>query len=530
MARVIDSANLRQKPNGTIEGFDSESQLWLYNGMDTPITHELAGKLALQLDGETAPIYKFERLMLHPAMAMMRRGILTNPHFRSELITYFMKQMGRVQYVLDSMAEAVWDHPLNYNSPKQLQEFFYGAMALPPVIINDKGKRKVSTNREALEKLELYTFARPFVRCIMTLREMKKKTQILKSGIEEDGRFRTSFNVGATETGRWSSSHNAFGGGDSLHQVTEVMRRLFIADPGYLMVNIDLKGAESWGIGGLSGDENYLDACRSGDVHTAVCRMVWPDLPWTGDLKSDRAIAEQPFYRHFSYRDMAKRGGHATNYLTSPWTLSKALQISLDAAKDFQRAYLKAFPGISEYQRQVAEDLQLGEKMGRGPNPNRAEPRQLRTPLGRRRTFFGRPWEDTTIREAVAYRPQSLISDILKLGMLWVYQELEPELQLLSEGHDAILFQVPESNAEELITSAQQLMTVPITYPSGVRFAIPLETSVGYNWSKADPKCKKFKDGNPGGLVDWEDYKSGKAEPKREGTSLLDQRLSGILQ
>jgi len=526
MARIIDSANLKQKLNGQIEGFAAEQQLWIYNGMDCTVTREVLDSLQPQLDHETAKTYEFERLMCIPAMAMMRRGVLTSSAYRSELVGYFQKRMVKVQNVLDTMARAVWDKGLNYNSSKQLQEFFYDTMMLPPIYVSEKGVRRRSCNREALEQLEIYLYARPFIRAILSLREMKKKLQVLLAGIDEDKRLRTSFNVGATETGRWSSSHNAFGTGDSLHQVTEVIRRLFIADPGHILVSVDLKGAESWGMAGLSGDRKYLAACESGDVHTAAAKMMWPELPWTGDLRLDRELSEEIYYRHFSRRDMTKRGGHATNYIGSAWGIAKKLQIEQQVVAEFQRAYLKLFHGIDEYHTKTSEELVLGEDFG----GNRGAPRQLRTPMGRRRTFFGRPWDDATVREAVAYRPQSLISDVLKLGMLWVYQELEPTFQLLQEGHDSILGQVPEARVEELVERALLLMTIPIKFRSGMEFAIPLEASVGYNWSKADPKRKRFKDGNPGGLVDWEDYKSGKATPKRESASLLDQRLSGILQ
>jgi len=47
-------------------------------------------------------------------------------------------------------------------------------------------------------------------------------------------------------------------------------------------------------------------------VHTAVARICWPELGWTGDLNRDKRIAERPYYRHYSYRFMCKKLGHGS--------------------------------------------------------------------------------------------------------------------------------------------------------------------------------------------------------------------------
>ena len=61
--------------------------------------------------------------------------------------------------------------------------------------------------------------------------------------------------------------------------------------------------------GNLFGDWRYLDACEGGDLHTTVARLVWPrDLPWTGNTKSDRKLAEEPYYRHYD-RTQRERSG-----------------------------------------------------------------------------------------------------------------------------------------------------------------------------------------------------------------------------
>lgn len=68
--------------------------------------------------------------------------------------------------------------------------------------------------------------------------------------------------------------------------------------------------AEIWNIPGVEPEKE-----ESGDLHTANARRIWArELPWTGDILQDRRIADRPFYRDFSYRDMAKRGSHLSNF------------------------------------------------------------------------------------------------------------------------------------------------------------------------------------------------------------------------
>src|SRR6185503_12034742 len=111
----------------------------------------------------------------------------------------------------------------------------------------------------------------------------------------------------------WSSSQNVFGSGSNMQNWTAELRRIFVADEGWKLCNLDLQQAESWVVGLISfivtGDDSYLRACESGDLHTIVAKLVWPHH-FKG-ASDDRSCAEEVFYRQFTFRDMAKRGGHA---------------------------------------------------------------------------------------------------------------------------------------------------------------------------------------------------------------------------
>lgn len=485
MARIIYSDTIDDSIQGQLAYF-------IYNALDSCLTLEVFHALEPQLTPATRRVYDFERALQGPVMEMMLRGVLIDKISCSQEISTYSAKRARLQQMLDRLALAVWGKALNPNSPKQLQDFFYGALGLPPVVSFKKGVRKVSTDRASLEKLSAYLYARPFVNIILALRDCTKTLSVLSSGVDPDGRIRASYNIAGTETGRMSSSENAFGTGTNLQNITEKLRGIFIADSGMKLAYCDLEQAESRAVGmicwSLFGDSAYIDACEGGDLHTLVCKMVWEQLQaqhelcddegkllcpagtrWGVSAKLDKTLAKQPFYRDFSYRDMAKRGGHGTNYGGRPATMAKHLKVEERLVADFQRKYFSAFPGIPRWHKEVVKKIQLEG--------------QITTFMGRVRTFFGRQSDDSTIREGIAFEPQSVVADIEDLGIWRLWKHLGTRIQILGQIHDAVLFQYPAHEEDEIIPRALELLRTTFTI-AGREFSIPVEAMTGWNWEK----------------------------------------------
>jgi DNA polymerase I-like protein with 3'-5' exonuclease and polymerase domains len=106
----------------------------------------------------------------------------------------------------------------------------------------------------------------------------------------------------------------------------------------------------------------------------------------------------------------------------------------------------------------------------------------LTTPIGRRRQFWGRLDDATTLRGAIAYVPQSTIGDLLNMGLYRVWNELcDDGVQVLGQVHDAILGQVPTEKVDELMPKIVECMTNPIQV--GTRtLVIPSSVEVGNTW------------------------------------------------
>lgn len=473
----------------------------IYNGLDVCITHEVLD--VIRAIGPAPRIYNFTRALQAPVLDMMLRGFRIDPYERHKGIHDLTIEIDRLTNMLNRFSHAVWDKPLKANSPKMLQDFFFKTMRIPEIWTSKKGERKLSMDREALEKLDNYYHARPIVSTILAIRDAVKQLSVLNTEVDSDGRMRTSYNVAGTETGRFSSSTNAFGTGTNLQNITAGLRKMFIADPGYKICGIDLEQAESrevgWLSGVLCGDWSYLDACYSGDLHTLVARTAWPELAWRDDPKADRKIADTPFYRHLTYRDMAKKLGHGSNYRGLPPTMAKHAKLPVAVAESFQQRYFERFAGIPKWHRWVAQQLQTTHR--------------IVTPFGRERTFFGRPNDDTTLREAIAYSPQSATADRLNLILYRVWKHM-PQVQLLAQVHDALYFQYPE-HLDEVAVISEALSHFHIEFEQdGHKLVVPGEAKVGWNWGNFDPKQ------NPDGLAKWKNTKDS-----RTRTPLLSQKL-----
>jgi DNA polymerase I len=470
-------------------------RLWCYNGLDCCVTLEVLEATLPQLDNQTASTYALSRALQGPVLEMNLRGVLVDQNARAAAIADYRRDSTRLEHNLHRLVreglgyESFRDSGKTkaWRSNSSVGALLYDRLKLPEIRKrNERGEMARTVNREALERLQIHFLSQPIIAHILSLRDFGKKIGVLETKIDPDGRLRTSYNIAGTTTGRFSSSLNDFGTGGNLQNIEGRLRRIFIPDPGYKFANIDLEQADSRNIGALCWnvlrDPKYLDAAESGDLHTTVARMSRPDLSWTGDLRQDRIIAEQPYYRHHGLRHMCKVLGHGTNYLGSPFEMSRHTKIEQSVIKDFQALYFSTFPAIPRLHSWIAQEI-----IDRG---------HLVTPFGRKRWFFGKRDERDTLKQAVAHMGQSMTADEMNHAMLDLWRL--NIVQILLQGHDSILIQYPEEAEDEIIPQVLAAMRVPLLLEGNREFIVPVEVQVGWNWGKADPD-------NPLGLGKWPD-------------------------
>ena len=434
-----------------------------YCAMDTMMTYELYDILNSKLIPPQRQTYEFERSLLAPVMTMMKRGFRIDMAKRDEALLFCRDKVSSLTSTLDSLTEAVFGHKLNCRSHLQLKKLFYQELLIKEYTRSVKGVVKVSLDRNTLEKISAcYARARPFCQLILKIRDYEKQEQTLKKALSPDNRWIAGYNVAGTDTGRWSSADNPLRHSANIQNIDPKMRKIFMADEGRILAYCDLQGAEARGVAYLAQDENYIKAVEESDVHTMVATLVF-------GLSGERADADRIYYRNFSYRDLAKRCAHGTNYGGSARTLASSLKLETKVVAGFQRMYNRIFPGIKRWQDAVARQIQ---KHG-----------YLDTPMGRRRIFNDRLYSDHTVRKAIAYGPQSVVADIISKGLVKIYAELEPEVWVHAMIHDALVLSFEEEKIDKLLPSVLNLMTFPVEI-EGRQMIIPVDADVGHNWGK----------------------------------------------
>jgi DNA polymerase I len=461
------------------QSLSSLEEAWIYNGLDCCVTAELLEVLLPQLDSVTAATYAFSRALQGPVFDMRIRGVLIDQKRRKVVLEEFADMVDQYEDTLERIVrKGTGFHGFSWRSWQCLHKLFYDIYRIPPIKTKE-GKR--TANRDALEKLESYRLARPVVRFMEILRELDKKMDVLTMELDADGRMRTSYNIAGTNTGRFSSSFTEFDTGGNLQNIEESLRSTFIADPGMKMANFDAEQGESRVVGAIEWNlfrkGDYLDTCESGDLHTTVAKLVWPELDWPHSDDGDREVAELQYYRHHSRRFMCKRLGHGTNYGGRPETMSTQTKVEMPIIVDFQNKYFSAFPAHQMWHSWVSEQIRSYGK--------------LTSLMQRKRYFFGRRDSDDTRREAIAFDPQSSLADIVNRGMLRVWKA--NDCQLLLQNHDSILVQFPEEKEDEIVPKIQKQLHNEIPLKHGRILTIPYGCQTGWNWGK-------YAEDNPDGL------------------------------
>lgn len=509
MARLLTYKALKNEPVEVVRH--------IYNGLDCCITLDVYDGLRGVVDNDPhfSKYYRFEMGLMNPAWQMMDRGIKVDlsalDKLKSKLVAahYAMSGIEKVgkawkitnkDALFPQIAEVLTGEQFSYRQTKKLSDLLYSTMACPPVYDRSKKTRTPSTGEAALESLRSkYPSVRVVIDLVLALRGLDKDIDMLSKQLP-NGRFYSSFKPAGTKTGRFSSSANNLKHGSGAQNIRKEMRQILVADEGYTMCYADLKNAENYGAAYISEDENYMEACHSGDVHTSVAALCF-------GIPQERKEADQYYYRHFTYRDMAKRGGHGSSYLLTPRSMANKLKIEQKIAFRFQAQFLgmdlpKAeakrleLLDLDHYEYRVGEGIYVHIKgafegmrkvLHEGTLDKLVEDGYIINPLGRKSHFYGDVTDAKILREAVAFLPQSTVADVLNMGLYKVWQHLEPEgLQILAQVHDAILFQVPIGTEKYFMGRVRELCEIPINV-KGRQMIIPMDLtlkSFGSNWKE----------------------------------------------
>ena len=245
------------------------------------------------------------------------------------------------------------------------------------------------------------------------------------------------------------------------------IRRIMIPDPGYVICDCDLSGADAQVVAWEAGDTDLKNAFRKGlNIHNHNGEAVWGS-----NYIPDKKI------RKYTMRDELKRAVHGTNYGVTSRSLGITLNWTTAMAEQFRSRWFSIHPGIEEWQKRVNYDLMVKRK--------------TYNKFGYDITWMDRP--DTCYNKALAWGPQSTVGIVCARGGINLRKYL-PWIDLLLQVHDSLVFQIPfhrysPSNLQEIkkILTVEIPYTDPLIIPWGLAVS---EKSWGdvqkVDWSKSE--------------------------------------------
>ena len=410
----------------------NEEQPEFYNLMDAYVQHRLADELEARLNA-TKMMKPFRRFMkcLPSLMRMTQRGIKVDPRRRDEWVAEQEEQLVE--------AAAQWPWPeVNYNSPKQLQELFYGKLRLPVQYSKHGDATTDETALRALKNLctrrvpqewgveyQVWEKVDDGIQALLSLRELQRNIKYY-GGVEpdEDGCIHPEYLPkdkeeslgGGSKTGRIQPRNP-----NIANQHIEA-RKLYVPhNPNHKFVAVDWSQAEAWIEQALSGDEALATALR-GDLHGANMKA----------MKVDRVRAKNVWY--------------GTGRLASARTLcitlrKEGFQTTVKECKEMQDKLYQAYPDWAQWR---LDTIAAAESLG-----------YVEEPLGRRYYLFGRGNGPVI----VGYKPQAGVGSML--------QEVIPEIDAAAESfggcltltmHDEAMTEIPNGKEKEAGAEIRSIM------------------------------------------------------------------------
>lgn len=437
-----------------------DSELWLYNCFDAAITIEISYKLEEEL--KQLKLWDFYFNRVHPCIAPYvraeMRGILTDTTVRNSVrIT--------TEQELASLKQRI---PItNPNSDKQVKDYLYGTLKLPPVLHHKT--KAVTSDKNAIATLRnKHPQHEKLFNDLESYSQKSTLLTFLDRGIDETGRARTHYNITGTVTGRLSSgkdkergsimTEGAFGLITNLQNILRgEFRRMFIADPNWLLVKSDLSQAEFRIVVWKARIQRIIDKYISDpyyDIHRYIASLIFN--------KAETEISK-------AERSTAKNGVYGGQYGMWYVTAARTYRLDINMARYVLDRFHTEFPEIkSNFWKAIINDI----------NTTRC----VTNPLGRKRFFFGR-MEDSLYRDAYSQYAQSTVGDIINRAFVEGDKFDADECYPLLQVHDEIVWAVREGLERQYIPRIKQIMEVPLLIHNDLPpLVIPTEILVGKNW------------------------------------------------
>jgi DNA polymerase-1 len=410
----------------------------------------------LRSEGLQDVYYKIEMPLIEVLASMELKGIKTDRDALRSLSQDVAEQMKETEERIYRLAGTRF----NINSPRQLSEILFDRLGLKPL---KKTKTGYSTDMSVLQELAR---VHELPKELLVWRGLSKMRSTYLDALQrminpETGRIHTTFNQTATSTGRLSSSEPNLQNIPIKGEWGERIRRVFIADRGYILLSADYSQIELRILAHLSDDEKLKRAfIEERDIHSETAMELF-------SLQENELTQD--------IRRLAKTVNFGIVYGISPFGLSEATGTSLEDARQFIERYFETYPGVKAYADRIIEETQRLGYVKTLFGRKRQIP-ELHSPVASERSLGERLAINTPV--------QGTAADIIKMAMINIYRRIRSEglrSSLILQIHDELLFEVHEEEISYMKEMVRREME------SVVELSVPLkvEIGIGRNWAEA---------------------------------------------
>lgn len=348
-------------------------------------------------------------------------------------------------------------------------KYFYEVKGVPPYYRKRKSKdepQMVTVNEECLKRL--VRKGHQEARMILEYRRMRKARSTYIRVKQNAGRFCGEIDPVGTRQARFSGKKNSFGEGTNPQNLPYWFRKVLCADPGYLLVEIDLSQAENRTVARIGDVKAVLDAFANGvDVHSLTAASIFnKPVKEVSKVKGSCPIGDGKL----SERDWGKKANHAFNYAFGEDSFSLKYEIDINDARKIRNGWLAANKGITNYWRWVEHEINTR--------------RMLTNSFGRTIFFMSTVGKDL-YRVAYSCIPQTNVADdILDRGICFFYDNshIFHGFEPLNQVHDALWFQVRMDLGPQYLVNCLRMMKTEYEKPipwKDTSYVIPADFKVG---------------------------------------------------
>ena len=431
-----------------------------YAAEDADITLRLFNKLDSLLKDKPTQIKLLQNIE-YPLVHVLSRVEQNGAKIDKNKLSEHSKELSEKIAKLSSEAFKIAGEEFNLDSPKQLLEVLYEKLKLP--ILKKTPKGQPSTNEETLQRLsEEYELPKIILK-YRTLAKLKSTytDSLIRIENTQTKRIHTSYQQAVTSTGRLSSTEPNLQNIPIKTAEGRRIREAFVPDKGNILISADYSQIELRIMAHLSKDKNLTHAFNNNlDVHSATASEVFGVS--LEDVTQD-------------HRRSAKAINFGLMYGMSAFGLTRQLDIPRAEAQKYLDTYFERYTGVKDYmaniKAQAKEDMFVETIMGRRLYLN-----EINAANGLRR--------QAAERAAINAPLQGSAADIIKKAMIDIDAFLDkemPEVKMIMQVHDELIFETPEKNAQEVLSTMKDMME------AAVKLDIPLiaEAAIGTNWNEA---------------------------------------------